>query len=398
MNYKIDFDSRGHLFDKDDCEYISKCLQTMTTFTQGPYQDEFEQEFSNKIEIDHSFAVSNCTAALELAAILCDIKEEDEIIIPSHTFCATAIPFARTKGKIVWCDIDPDTFVISLDTIKKCLTLKTKVIVCVHLYGMPCPMNEIMDFVKDKNILVVEDCAQAPFAEIGHKYVGSFGDFATFSFHTHKNMTTLGEGGMLIVKDSNKAKLVKGLRHNGIRGFDYEREKYWIPAMSNVDLDIEGQLPYNFCLSEIQCAIGNRLLDKIDILTETRIRRFNIIKECFSEYKYPELQFQKYDKSIYKHVHHLLPAKFNSFGSFKRDKFIEIMGEIFGIKVIVQYCPLNRYPLFQKIGYDYANCPITDDLFDNMISFPFHSWMSDSDFNYMLDSIEKTLQIIRKIP
>ena len=110
----------------------------------------------------------------------------------------------------------------------------------------------------------MEDCAQAPGASINGQKVGTFGDFGCFSFHGAKNMTTLGEGGMLTVKSDVDAALVPGIRHNSVRPFTGERDRYWVPAMSNVDLDIDGVWPNNFCLGEAQCALGSELLKTLD--------------------------------------------------------------------------------------------------------------------------------------
>ena len=109
--------------------------------------------------------------------------------MPAHTWCATAISYARFGGKIKWADIDPETLVISLESIRKLVTKKTKAIVIVHLYGMPANMNEIMRFAKKKNLIVIEDCAQSLGASINKKKTGTYGDLSIFSFQSNKNIT-----------------------------------------------------------------------------------------------------------------------------------------------------------------------------------------------------------------
>jgi dTDP-4-amino-4,6-dideoxygalactose transaminase len=241
--------------------------------------------------------------------------------------------------------------------------------------------------------LVVEDCAQAIGAEYNGKKAGSFGDFGTFSFHCQKSLTTLGEGGMLVVKSDRLARKVPGLRHNGVRPFSYKRDYYWIPAMSDVGLDIKGVWPYNFCINEVQCALGSQILKRLDSMNDLRIKRANAFRKALLDF--PELSFQKVSKH-HKHVYHLLSAKYDGsmFGKNK-DDFIKIMAYKHRIKVIVQYRPLYRYPLFKKMGFGNAECPYTDDFFDNMVSFPSHHWMSDRDFNYMTDAAVKTLKELR---
>lgn len=180
------------------------------------------------------------------------------MIIPAYTFCATAIPFGGTGAKIVWADTDAKTWEVDPGDIDRKITGRTKAIVVVHLLGMPADMSAIMAIAKRRGLRVVEECAQAPGASIDGKKVGTFGDFGCFSFHGAKNMTTLGEGGILCVKSDDDAKLVPGIRHNGVRAFPGDRDRYWVPAMSNVDIDQEGVWPNDFCIGEAQCAQGQR--------------------------------------------------------------------------------------------------------------------------------------------
>ena len=390
---KVDFSSKSLEYTDEEISFIKDVLRNTNTYTQGKYLSEFEQKFSEYIGCKNSFAVSNCTAALELAAILCRLQKDDEVIIPAHTFCATAIPFAR-YAKIVWADINPETLVVDPESIKKLITNKTKVIVAVHLYGLMAPMKEIRKIADENNLLLVEDCAQSIGASIDGIKCGNFGDFACFSFHTHKNLTTFGEGGMIVVKDDELAKKIPGLRHNGLRGFDPNRKQYWVPAMSNVDFDFDGFWPYNFCITEIQCAIGVKLLDRIDSINADRNARGKRFIEEMSDY--PELIFQKIPHGYYS-AYHLLPARYDGskYGKNNSD-LIEKLYAKYGIKTVVQYYPLNRYPMFVKAGYGKADCPNTDYFFDNMLSFPFHHCLSEDDFNYMIKSTKMALEELRK--
>lgn len=391
---RINFSGRGHDFTEEEISVVVDAMRNADPLTQGKYQAEFEYKFAKWNGGGHCFAVSSCTAALELSALLSGLKRGDEVILPAHTFCATAIPFARTLAKLVWADIDPDTRVISAQTILPLITKNTKVIIVVHLYGLMAPMLEIMKLAKKHNIIVVEDCAQAPGADIEGVKAGNFGDFACFSFHTHKNMTTLGEGGMLVVKDARNAKLVPGLRHNGLRDFDFKRERYWVPAMSNVDFDIDLLWPYNFCIGEVQCALGAKLLDRIDTMNRERNRR--AVSFIGSLEAYPELIFQKVPKGYF-HCYHLLSARYEDKRDVKTSHdFIEIMWNEYGIKCVVQYYPLYRYPMFVKAGFGKAKCPNTDRFFDNMVSFPFHHWLKEDEVDYMLECTERTIERLRK--
>ena len=391
----VPWSGKGREYTPDEVKIVVEAMKKADPQTQGKYQQEFEKKFADFMGVPYAFAVATGTAALELSAILTKVKKGDEVIIPAHTFAATAIPFGRTGAKIVWADIDKDTRVVTAETIAKCITKKTKAIVVVHLYGLVADMDPILELARKKGLFVIEDAAQAPGARYKGKRAGSLGDFGCFSFHTHKNISTLGEGGMLTVKDSALAQLVPGIRHNGMRGFDFKREKYWVPAMGNVDFDWDNVWPYNFCIGEIQCALGSKLLDRLDSINEQRRKRalkfINQLKD------FPELEFQSVPEGC-EHVFHLLAARYNgSVYGKKRDDFIGLMAFKHKVKVIVQYYPLYRYPMFIKAGFAKADCPQTDQFFDNMVSFPFHQWLTEKQVQYMLEATIKTLKELRKV-
>ena len=282
---------------------------------------------------------------------------------------------------------------VTAETIAKALTPKTKAVVVVHLYGYCADMPEIAALCQERGLILIEDTAQAIGSTVAKQKAGSFGDMAIFSFHSHKNLTTLGEGGMLYVKDKKLAALVPMLRHNGHCSYDYPREEYWKPAMGNVDLpSLEGKVlwPNNLCLGEVECALGAKLLDRIDqINAEKRARALKFIDALVD---YPELEFHRVDTT--RHNYHLLVCRMKT-GEKQRDRFIGKMFHDKGIKCVVQYLPLNRYDFYQKLGYGQANCPMADTFYDSMISFPFQHWLSEEDFTYMLSSTKEVLEEIR---
>ncbi|NPA60682.1 MAG: DegT/DnrJ/EryC1/StrS family aminotransferase [Epsilonproteobacteria bacterium] len=387
--YRVPFLGRAHRYREDELNLIREVSQSATPLTQGGYQKIFEDKFSKYIGAKYSFAVNNATNALELSAQLCQFKDGDEFISPSHTFTSSAYPFIKKGAKVIWADIDPDSRVVTLDTIKRCVTSKTKAVVVVHLYGYIIPdIEEIAEFCREREILLIEDVAQAMGTEINGKKGGTFGDFGVFSFHSHKNITTLGEGGVLVVKDRKYADTIPMLRHNGHCGWDFERENYWTPAMGNVDLtELNGEylMPNNYCLGEVESALGAKLLDRVDeINREKRERAIYFIDEVTKVSNL--LKFHRVDSRM--HNYHLLVAEVRG---GKRDIFMKKMSEERGIQCVVQYYPLNRYDLYRKLGFGEANCPNTDIFFDNMVSFPFHHMMSGDDFEYMLQSTKEII-------
>lgn len=384
--YRVNFPARMKPYSEAEIGVVVDVMRNAEAQTQGVYLKQFEADFKRYTGASHAFAVDNCTNALRLAAILSQLGPGDEVLIPAYTFCATAIPFGPTGANIVWVDIDPETWVASPQDIEKKITPRTKAIVVVHLLGMPVDMLAVMQIAQKYNLRVIEDCAQAPGASINGQKVGTFGDFGCFSLHAAKNITTLGEGGVLTVKSDEDAALVPGLRHNGVRPFPVDRERYWVPAMSNVELDMANTWPNNYSIGEAQCALGSELLKTLDQANDRLIAQATHLRAAFSEIS--ELTVVKIPEG-YRHVFHQFVMHFDgsAFGKNRNDLLDFLTGEA-GIRAIVQYYPLYRYPLFQKLGLADHQCPVVDNWWDNSFSLPWWVGMSDETLDYLVDSIK----------
>ena len=267
MKLKINWSGKSHNFSLAEKKYLTNVLDS-DVLTQGIQKEKFENSLRTYLKKKNVYSVNSAASALELIAILLQIKKGDEIIIPAHTYCASAIPFARHGAKIVWADIDLSTRTISYEDVKKKISKKTKAILLVHLYGYAVDVEKFKNL--GKKIKIIEDCAQAFGAEIKGKKVGTIGDFSCYSFHAQKNITTLGEGGAIFVKNSVLSDKVPGLRHNGHSNYKFKRKFYWKPAMGNLDIDLKNVWPHKFTLSEIQCAAGYLLLKRVDKLNKIR--------------------------------------------------------------------------------------------------------------------------------
>ena len=386
-DFKVRFSGRAHSYTDAEVATVVAAMRGAQTLTQGEYLRAFEEKFCRYAGVPHAFAVHTATAALELAADLCLLSPGDEVIIPSHTYTSSAYPFAKRGAKLVWADIDSTARVVTVETLERCLTPRSRVIVVPHLYGYCADMPDIMAFAGENRLLVVEDAAQSLGTEIGGIHSGAFADFGVYSFHSHKNITTLGEGGMLTVHDERHAKLVLQLRHNGHCPFPFLQEDYWIPAMSNVDLpEFEGRtlMPTNCCLGEVECALGAVLLDRIDVINTEKRRRALAFIDALSQR--PELEFHRVDSG--RHNYHLLVARL---AGGRRDDFIRSMARDYAVQCVVQYFPLNRYDFYRKLGLGEANCPVADDFFDNMVSFPFQHSLTEPELTYVMESAGKAL-------
>ena len=388
---KIDWSGKTYNYTDSEFKYFTKVIKNSDTFTQGGQLKKFEHELRKFLKKKNIFATSSAAASLEIIALLLNIKKGDEIIIPAHTYCASAIPFARHGARIVWVDINENR-VIDLSDLKKKITNKTKAVVAVHLYGFCIDVGSIRKIV-GKKVKIIEDCAQAFGSQFKGKKAGTTGDYSCYSFHSQKNLTTLGEGGAVFIKSNLESKKVAGLRHNGHSNFKFSRKDYWIPAMGNVDEDLKNFWPYKFTLSEIQCAAGYLGIKKINKYNQIRINRDKKIIKYLSNIK--ELEFNKFFYSK-RHVYHLLVAKCKKNKYFSRDDLIRILYKKYKIKCIVQYYPLYKYDLFKKKGFGTAKCPNTESYYSKMISFPHYVHMSKEKFNYMIKSVINAVRFLKK--
>lgn len=391
--FRISIPARQRPYTEEEIRTVMDVMQNQDCQTQGPHLAQFQRDFAAFTGARHAFAVDNATNALSLAATLCRFQPGDEVIIPAYTFCASAIPFAKAGAKIVWGDMNPDTWTIDPADIARKITKNTRAIVCVHLLGMPCDMPKILDIAAKHHLRVIEDCAQALDARINGQHVGTFGDFGCFSFHGAKTMTTLGEGGMLLVRSDEDARLVPGLRHNGCCSFVEPRARYWLPAMSNVDLDLEGFWPNNFCIGEAQCALGSVSLKTLSANTDQIIDQNNKLRNLLSDL--PEIHCNQIPAG-YRHVRHQYVFHFDGsqFGR-TRDDLLDLLTTRYGIRCIVQYYPLYRYPLFQKLGMQDHDCPVLERWWDQSFSLPMWCGMTDETLRVISDAVHAAIQDLK---
>lgn len=387
---KIDFPKIQTPLSHDEIDLVAKFLKETDSYLTGVANQEFEDNFSKFLNVKASVSVSSGTAALECAAALLGLKEGDEVLIPAHTFTATALPFLKRGCSIKFIDLDPKTFVMCMNDLKKKISQNTKVVVPVHLYGNPVDMKELNILKKEFDFKVVEDCAQSLGASIDGEMAGSFGDFSCFSFNGQKNLTTLGEGGMLCSNNIEATEKIKSWRKFGNCPFE-DQKSYWLPAMSNIVDKIHGEIPLNFSMSQVAAFAGNLVLKRFDHVLKSREKNLQQFKTKLSEVE--TLEFQKINKG-FKSGNHLLPLRvLGSEANKKRDSLMDKLSNDFGIQAVIQYYPLYNYELFKAYGYSKANsdCPDSERFYSSMISLPFKTEMEESEINYICESIKSSL-------
>mgnify|MGYP002558333401 CR=1 FL=1 len=391
--FKVIFPMMQHPYTEAEIQAVVDVMRNAEGQTQGKYLEKFEKDFAAFVGAKYAFGVNNCTNALKLAAIFCHIQPGDEVIVPAYTYCASAIPFGDLGAHIVWADINKDTWTIDPDDIARKITPKTKAVVCVHLLGMPCDMKKIVPIARAHGLKVVEDCAQALDCRIDGQHVGTFGDFGCFSFHSAKTMTTLGEGGMFVCADDADAAAAPGIRHNGCCAYPADRERYWSPAMSCVDSFLDDRWPQNFCIGEAQCALGTEELKSVIANNNTLIEQDRKIREKLAGL--PEISFSRCPENGRYVVHQYIMHYDGSACGKTRDDLLDLMTKKYGIRCIVQYYPLYRYPLFQRKGCGEFDCPVLDKWWDGSFSFPWWCGMDDTVIDTLCSSLISAVEELR---
>jgi perosamine synthetase len=378
--------------------------------TMGPQVALFQKEFAQEFGVKHAFATSNCTTGMHAATQAFGIKAGDEVIVTPVTFIATSLVVLKEGAKPVYADIDPKTFNIDPKDIENKINKKTKAIYVVHYGGQMCDMDPIMEIAHKHKLLVLEDCAHAHGAKYKGRQAGSIGDAGVFSFHSLKNMVTLGEGGMITTSNDSLTDKIQRMRvmsithwapgqtvwEFGSHKLEKKSEKdYWIPSHFDV-IDDDGKWGNNYRMNEAQAAIGRAQLMKLDMLIEKR--RFN------GHYLNEGLQGIKgvtptYEDPNCLHAFHLytLCVEPEILGA-SRDEFLRVLYQEEGIQGILHYQPTYHFTgLKKKYNYPDKLCRNAEAFFyARELNLPMNPRLTRQDLDMIIEGVINTAKKVRK--
>lgn len=241
-------------------------------YLAGPKVEEFEDKFSDYLNVQKAVAVNSGTAALHIALAVLGIGPGDEVIVPPLTFFSTVSSVLHQNAIPIFADIDPESFCLDPEDVKERITENTKAIIPVHLFGNASDMDGVLEVAKENDLYVIEDAAQAHGTEYKGDKVGSIGDIGTFSFYATKHMTT-GEGGMLVTDNKDWAEEASMIRSHGM-----------------TDRDHHDYLGYNYRMNEMAAAMGIVQLSRLDELNEKRIENSKYLLEELGKRDIPWLE------------------------------------------------------------------------------------------------------------
>jgi perosamine synthetase len=351
--------------------------------TTGPVAFEFEKEFSRYIGCKHALAVNSGTSALQLALDAIGLKSDDEVLVPTYTFTATAEVVTYFGAKPVLCDSLAGGFNIDPGDAERRITSRTKAIIPVHVGGEPCDMDAIRSLAVRHNLRVIEDAAHALPAGFGGQRVGTISEFTAFSFYATKTITT-GEGGMLTTNNAAYAKRVAMMRLHGIGNDDawkrYSRAGSWEYRVVEAG--------YKFNLPDLLAAVGLAQLRKCDSFAQQRRSIAELYRSKLAEVE--ELELPPCGPGDSEHAWHLFIVRvMPDILEINRNQFIEQLVRE-GIGTSVHFIPLHRHPYYQRVcGVGPDNFPNADNSYLRAISLPIFPGLSKDQVRIVVESIKQ---------
>lgn len=351
--------NRMHEEIREDLDNAIKRVIDNSYYVEGPYLTKFEEEFGKYLGCKYCVGVGNGLEGIKLSLLALGVKENDEVIIPSHTFIATALAVSAIGAKPIFVECDENTFNIDATKIEEKITEKTKAIIVVHLYGQCCDMDEIMKIAKKYNLKVVEDAAQAHGATYKGRKAGTLGDIAEFSFYPGKNLGCLGDGGCITTNDEELANKVKMLRN-------YGSSKKYVH-------DVKGE---NSRLDEMQASI---LLAKLPYLDKWNKRRCEIAKKYLTGINNTKIILPS-EMENNKHVWHQFVIKVKN-----REEFQDYMLKN-EIETMVHYpTAIHKQKAYKE--FNNLNLPIAEKIAEEVVSLPMYYGLTDEEVDYVIKTI-----------
>ena len=367
-----------------EMQYIEEAVKSGKISGTGLFTKKCQEFFEKEFGFKKTLLTTSCTDALEMAAILADIKEGDEVIVPSFTFVSTALAFVRQGADIVFADSCPDNPNINADQIEALITEKTKAIVVVHYAGVACDMDKIMSIANKHGIIVIEDAAQAIdsyyISKDGtKKALGSIGHLSAFSFHETKNIIS-GEGGMLCINDDRfiqRAEIIWEKGTNRSQFFRGEVDKYsWVDTGSS------------FLPSEIISAFLWAQIENMRDIQDKRIKIWNRYYEGLSSFepvsiKKPKLPLVPEYATNNAHMFYLVCDNVDD-----RTKFIQHLKDK-GILSVFHYLSLHKSSYYEKYSTRKSELPNSDMFSDCLVRLPLFYELTDEQVEYIINTIKE---------
>ncbi|MGE5473232.1 MAG: UDP-4-amino-4,6-dideoxy-N-acetyl-beta-L-altrosamine transaminase [Ignavibacteriales bacterium] len=367
--------------DEEDIKAVEEVLRS-DYLTTGPKITEFEKKLIEITGAKYAVTIANGTAALHAACFAAGISAGDEVITTPITFAASSNAVLYCGGRPVFADINPVTYNIDPDDIKRKITRNTKAIIPVHFTGQPCNMDPILKIAEKYGLIVIEDAAHAIGAKYKGKSVGSISNMTTFSFHPVKQITT-GEGGAITTNDERLYEQLSMFRTHGIT------------RNTNKMINNEGPwfyeqqfLGFNYRMTDIQAALGISQLKKLQMFIQKRKEYASIYDEAFKDFEEVITPAQLPETESSWHLY-VIQLNLDRLKMGRKEIYQGLLDE--GIGVNVHYTPVYYHPYYQNLGYKKGICPKAEALYEKIITLPLYPAMTKEDVEYVIEVVKKVL-------
>ncbi|MBW1598465.1 DegT/DnrJ/EryC1/StrS aminotransferase family protein [Streptomyces sp. JJ38] len=405
--FRIPYLPVGSVLGPAEVEAVTDVATSGRTLSAGPWRERFESDFRDHVGAPHALSVTSGTVALELAIHLLDLRPGDEVVVTPQTYQASAQPLLQYPDvRVRFCDVDRDTLNMDPACLQTLLGERTRAVILVHYGGLPAPMREITAMARARGAVVIEDAAHALGSVYHGRRPGSLADIGCFSFHTSKNITTLGEGGMLTFFDDAYRTRVERLRGNEVDADYVPRAERLVGA----DEEVPGGLypgdslthdcvtlrrpGTNATLSEAASAVGVVQLRSLEAMVERRraiAARLREVLEKFGDVvAFPE------ESPGVRQSHHLFTFFVRRPGVLDRNRLLRELTDR-GVQVPVRYFPLHLMPEWRARGHRRGECPVAERLwFTEQVNLPCHPGLSDEQVellcSLLFESVRATLR------
>ena len=362
-------------FSGKEFEFIQEAITSWQLSGDGTFTKKCHALLEQELGVPKALLTTSCTHALEMAALLLDIKPGDEVIVPSFTFVSTVNAFVLRGARPVFIDIRPDTLNLDETQLERLITPRTKAILVVHYAGVACEMDPILQLAEKYRVAVVEDNAHGLFGKYKGKFLGTFGCLATQSFHETKNFTC-GEGGALLINDPQyieRAEVIREKGTNRSRFFRGQVDKYtWVDVGSSyLPSDIlaaflYAQMEARECIQSKRRHIWERYDESLkDWAESSGVKMPTVPAHCEQPY----------------HMYYLLMPSLE-----KRQAFIKYLNE-YDINSVFHYLPLHVSEMGRQFGGKPGDCPVTECLSDRLVRLPFYNDLTFEEQTRVIDRI-----------
>ena len=365
-----------------EIRYIIDSIKKFHISGDGYYSKKVQLFLEQTIHTYKALLTTSCSSALDMSAILLDLKEGDEVILPSYTFVSTANAVVLRGATPVFADIQEDTLNIDPEDIKRKITSKTKAIFPVHYAGIGCDMDAIMKIALEQDLKVVEDAAQGVNAKYREKYLGTIGHIGCYSFHETKNYSC-GEGGAILINEDDqslieRAEVIREKGTNRSKFYRGEVDKYtWVDVGSSY-------LP-----SDILAAFLYAQLEKIDEINEKRKTVYEYYHKNLKEFEQMGLLRLPVIPEECESNYHMFYLILNS--PQERDYLMYKLKEK-GISAVFHYIPLHTSPMGKRYGYMAGDLPVTENLSYRLLRLPMYPGLTRLEQDYIIEAINSAMQ------